>query len=158
METSLNHLKGTLPSQAASRTLTLISTSVLWDFSVFSAWECSLSLVMFLTTCEDGGGAKSQSPRCDGTGISIAGTRSGVHLTCLKASPSFSFPAFCASFSRAAALLALFFTLIRQDSRHTSRRKTSRPSKAMMVTYRVSSLYASGKMGGKKTQKNQDHK
>lgn len=93
-----------------------------------------------------------QSPR---TGVGLAGDRSGVHLTCLKASPSFSFPAFCAIFSRAAALLALFLTLMRQDSRHTSRRKTSRPSKAMMVTYRVSSLYASGKArGGEK----EDHK
>lgn len=36
-----------------SHSLTLISTSVLWDFSVTSAWECSLSLVMFFTTCED---------------------------------------------------------------------------------------------------------
>lgn len=31
-----------------------MSTSVLWDFSVFSAWECSLSLVMFFTTCGEG--------------------------------------------------------------------------------------------------------
>lgn len=33
-----------------------MSTSVLWDFSVLSAWECldsSLSLVMFFTTCKD---------------------------------------------------------------------------------------------------------
>lgn len=39
-----------------SHILTLMSTSVLWDFSVLSAWECldsSLSLVMFFTTCEE---------------------------------------------------------------------------------------------------------
>lgn len=60
--------------------------------------------------------------------------------TCLKASPSSSLPAFWASFSKAADLLALFFTLIRQDSRQTSRRKTSRPKRAMMATYSDSSL------------------
>lgn len=38
-----------------------MSTSVLWDFSVFSAWECSLSLVMFLTTCVDRHKKNSQS-------------------------------------------------------------------------------------------------
>lgn len=70
----------------------------------------------------------------------IITTLSVVPPTCLKASPSSSLPAFWAIFSRAAALLALFFTLIRQDSRQTSRRKTSRPNKAMMATYRVSSL------------------
>lgn len=72
--------------------------------------------------------------------VIIITTLSVVTPTCLKASPSSSLPAFWAIFSRAAALLALFFTLIRQDSRQTSRRKTSRPNKAMMATYRVSSL------------------
>lgn len=120
--------------------LTLMSTSVLWDFSVLSAWECldsSLSLVMFFTTCEDADRNNCHSLYQDSSSL----CQTCIYPpTCLKASPSSSLPAFLASFSRAAALLALFFTLIRQDSRQTSRRKTSTPKRAMMATYSDSSL------------------
>lgn len=47
-----------------SNNLTLMSTSVLWDFSVVSAWECldsSLSLVMFFTTWRH----NTKAHRCD---------------------------------------------------------------------------------------------
>ena len=119
-----------------SLVLTLMSTSVLWDFSVLSAWEClesSLSLVMFLTTFE-GAHRHTKVMNYIRAPLIVQFSWMVVPPTCLKASPSSSLPAFWANFSRAAALLALFFTLIRQDSRQTSRRKASRPNRAMMAT------------------------
>lgn len=141
-----------------SHVLALMSTSVLWDFSVLSAWEClesSLSLVMFFTTCDKASNTSHyQNIYYYHHHHSVSSVC--VPPTCLKASPSSSLPAFWAIFSRAAALLALFFTLIRQESRQTSRRNASRPSRAIIATYSVSSLGATEKGRGRRVNNSAD--